>query len=463
VTALIEFGRNGWYGVISDEITFESISIVAQACADYLNDLPDAGPVVVGYDTRFLSREYAWAVQRVLTGNGLRVFLHKKPVPTSFLSLSVKLHDAALGIMVTGEGRPARYSGLSFRLKGGCPASRTWMNTLFNYLYRRYPRSSEDNRHLLQYIDVYRDYVNLVSKYIDFALIRDRKPFVSTDSFFGSVGTYAQELLRENGISGVHIRTKPNPGFLDCIPQPNERNMQPVSKLVLQKQGNLGLFFNSDGSHFGASANGGEILPGTWVSAVILDEWMQINGNSFDLYTEFFTPGIADLMLSSCNLEAQPLYRLHEENRKVDCAVIWDRQSLTFGPFLPDRDGLFQGLLLLQALCRHDMDWEALAARVEALAGERYMDQKSINMDSNVWEKKRSSVFEQNVELFTGEVTEITEYDKEWKLAFRDSSWLGFSYNEKESSLFLYYDTPNRESMDHFFPAVVNWLLQQQI
>lgn len=457
---MIEFGRNGWYGVISDEITFENISIAAQAAADYLNDLPDPGPVVLGYDTRFLSREYAWAIQRVLTGNGLRVFLHKKPVPTSFLSLSVKLYDAALGIMVTGEGRPARYSGLTFRLRGGCPAPDTWMNTLFNYLYRRYPRSSEDNRHLLQYIDVYRDYAELVGKYIDFGLIRERKPLIGTDSFFGSVGTYAQDILRDNGINSVHIRTKPNPGFMDCIPQPNERNMQPVSKLVLQKQGSLGLFFNGDGSQMGAAASNGETLSGMWASAVILDEWLHSNQNSCDMYTEFFTPGIARTMLAGCHLDAEPLNRLNEEYRDPARAVIWDRQSLTFGAFLPDRDGLFQGLLLLQALCRHDLDWQALTAGVEALAGKRYMDQKSINMDINFWERKQKAIFDQTVELFQEEAAEITEYDKEWKLTFKDSSWLGFSYNVKEGSLFLYYDTPSRESMEHFFPAAVNWLLQ---
>jgi predicted SprT family Zn-dependent metalloprotease len=106
------------------------------------------------------------------------------------------------------------------------------------------------------------------------------------------------------------------------------------------------------------------------------------------------------------------------------------------------------------------LDWQALTAGVEALAGKRYMDQKSINMDINFWERKQKAIFDQTVELFQEEAAEITEYDKEWKLTFKDSSWLGFSYKVKEGSLFLYYDTPSRESMEHFFPAAVNWLLQ---
>ena len=152
---MITFGEFGWFGVISEDIGFETISIVAQAVADYLNDRPQSTSVVLAYDTRFLSREYAWSIQRVLTANGIKVFLHKKPVPTSFLSMSVSSYQAALGIMVTGEGRPARYSGLTFRLPDGCPVSREWMDGLFHHLYRRYPRSSEDSRHLLNYVDFF--------------------------------------------------------------------------------------------------------------------------------------------------------------------------------------------------------------------------------------------------------------------------------------------------------------------
>jgi phosphomannomutase len=456
---LIEFSSNGWFGVISDEVTFENISIIAQAAADYLNDTPSPGHVALGYDSRFLSREYAWTIQRVLTGNGIKVFMHKKPVPASFLSLSVRLYDADLGIMVTGEGRPARYSGLTFRLRGGYQASETWMNTLFNYLYRRYPRSSDDSRHLLQYIDVYRDYAGLIRNYIDFDMIREMNPFIGSDSFFGSVGTYFQELLKENGITGIHIRTKPNPGFLDSIPQPNDRNMQPLSKLVVQKHGQMGLFFNGDGSHYGVVSSSGEFLSCMQASAVILDEWLNLRGREFEIYTEFFTPVAVNRLAAYNHMKPSPLCKVWEENRGLDRGLIWDRHSVIFGPFLPERDGIFQGLLLLQALCRHDMDWQKLHQKVEKFTENRCWEQKSINMDISAWEKKRKSIFEQGLEML-GDITEIMENDSELKLLFSDGSWLGFDYNGKEGSLFIYCDATNSKIMEQYFPAVITWLLQ---
>jgi len=456
---LIEFGKSGWFGVISDEVTFENISIIAQAVADYLNDRPSSGHVALGYDSRFLSREYAWTIQKVLTGNGIKVFMHKKPVPTSFLSLSVRLYEADLGIMVTGEGRPARYSGLTFRLGDGYQASESWLNTLFNYLYRRYPRSSDDNRHLLQYIDVYHDYVDLIGRYIDFDIIRDKNPLIGSDSFFGSVGTYFQELLRENDLTGIHIRTKPNPGFLDSIPQPNGRNMQPLSKLLIQRRGQMGLFFNGDGSQYGVVSSNGEFLSCMQASAIILDEWLSLRGSEYDIYTELFTPTAANKLISDKQMESWPIYKVWEEKRSLAQGLIWDRNSVMIGPFLAERDGIFQGLLLLQALCRQDLDWQQLRQKAEKLTDNRCWEQKSINMDRNVWDLKRKSIFEQALELLE-DISETVEADSQLKILFKDGSWLGFEHNGREGSLFIYCDAADSKIMEQYLPSVMTWLLQ---
>ncbi len=72
----IKFGTDGWRGVIAREFTFANVSLVAQATMDYLKreGLAEKG-VVVGYDRRFLSREFAGRVAEVAAGNGIRVWL----------------------------------------------------------------------------------------------------------------------------------------------------------------------------------------------------------------------------------------------------------------------------------------------------------------------------------------------------------------------------------------------------
>src|SRR3990167_8385721 len=90
----IKFGTDGWRGIISDNFTFKNVGAVAQAISDWINKDLNGGveekkSVAVGYDTRFLSQEYAQAVSCVLAQNDIRVYLSDTSIPTPALSFGV--------------------------------------------------------------------------------------------------------------------------------------------------------------------------------------------------------------------------------------------------------------------------------------------------------------------------------------------------------------------------------------
>lgn len=176
--------------------------------------------------------------------------------------------------------------------------------------------------------------------------------------------------------------------FLDSIPQPNERNMAPVSKLTAQKNGHMGLFFNGDGSIIGAVSPHGKIIRTEWAAALILDEWLKSKGKDFEFYTEIFTPEAAFKFFKHYGLEVLPLYRLKEENRPLDKAVIWDSKGLRLGSFLPDWDGILQAMLLVQALCRHDLNWQGFLSHMDLLTQNRVQEHRSLSMDADHWAEK---------------------------------------------------------------------------
>ena len=79
----IKFGTDGWRGVIAEDFTFDNVGRCAQGLADYLKAMGAAGSgLVVGYDTRFLSREFAERVAGVCAASGIRVFLSQVAAPT---------------------------------------------------------------------------------------------------------------------------------------------------------------------------------------------------------------------------------------------------------------------------------------------------------------------------------------------------------------------------------------------
>ena len=68
----IKFGTDGWRAVIARDFTFANCRLVAQGIAGYVNsaNLAKKG-IIIGYDNRFMSPDFARECARVLLGNGI--------------------------------------------------------------------------------------------------------------------------------------------------------------------------------------------------------------------------------------------------------------------------------------------------------------------------------------------------------------------------------------------------------
>ncbi len=68
----IKFGTDGWRGIIADDFTFDNVRRVGNAMATYVHQNEDVGKgLVVGYDTRFASKQAAEIISEVLAGSGI--------------------------------------------------------------------------------------------------------------------------------------------------------------------------------------------------------------------------------------------------------------------------------------------------------------------------------------------------------------------------------------------------------
>ena len=109
----IKFGTSGWRAVIAEEFTYENVRKVIHAIAAHVSSSPAAsggGPIVVGYDTRFLSPELAKMTAEIVASYGLPVLLSKDPVPTPVVSFQITHQKAAGGINFTASHNPAEYT-----------------------------------------------------------------------------------------------------------------------------------------------------------------------------------------------------------------------------------------------------------------------------------------------------------------------------------------------------------------
>src|SRR6185295_15440747 len=124
VESPVKFGTDGWRAVIGETFTFDNVRACAQAVAEHFGETyGKAKPVVVGYDTRFLSDEFADAVARVMAGNGFSVELADRPAPTPALSYRIIETGACGGVMVTSSHNPFKWNGIKVKPHYGGSAS----------------------------------------------------------------------------------------------------------------------------------------------------------------------------------------------------------------------------------------------------------------------------------------------------------------------------------------------------
>jgi len=113
----LRFGTSEWRGIIADEVTFANVRLVVEAIARHLQTLPPAltraSRLIVGYDTRFLSRAFAEEAAHILLAHDLAVDFCHAPTPTPTIAYAV-VNDKRQRIssMPWQRGIVARFSKL---------------------------------------------------------------------------------------------------------------------------------------------------------------------------------------------------------------------------------------------------------------------------------------------------------------------------------------------------------------
>ena len=111
----LDFGTAGLRGILgagTNRMNIYTVGQATQGLAEYIkkNGEKDKG-VVIAYDSRIMSPEFALEAAKILCANGIKVYLFDSLRPTPELSFSVRHLGCTAGIVITASHNPAKYNG----------------------------------------------------------------------------------------------------------------------------------------------------------------------------------------------------------------------------------------------------------------------------------------------------------------------------------------------------------------
>lgn len=110
----LSFGTGGLRGVIgagTNRMNIYTVGKATQGLADFINSEVAGGSVVIAYDSRRMSPEFALRAACILAENGIRAYLFESLRPTPELSFAVRYLRATAGIVITASHNPPQYNG----------------------------------------------------------------------------------------------------------------------------------------------------------------------------------------------------------------------------------------------------------------------------------------------------------------------------------------------------------------
>jgi len=120
----LEFGTGGMRGKLGAGTNMMNSKTVARATLGFGKWILETGKpsVVIAYDTRNKSPEFAEVAADVLSSMGIRVYLFNEPTPTPVLSYAVRELKAGGGIVITASHNPSQFNGYKVYTSDGTQA-----------------------------------------------------------------------------------------------------------------------------------------------------------------------------------------------------------------------------------------------------------------------------------------------------------------------------------------------------
>ncbi|MEO6035562.1 MAG: phosphoglucomutase/phosphomannomutase family protein [Verrucomicrobiota bacterium] len=394
---VIKFGTSGWRGLIARDFTFENVRLAAQGVADYLkSELDDpkskihglSSNVIIGYDTRFLGREFSLAVAEVLGANGLVPLLCQRDTPTPVIAFTIRKRKAIAGINITASHNPPEYSGFKLSLHDGAGAptevTRQIEANTTKLLGANWSFPAKViGTFVCETIDPMPDYFKQIKKLVDFSTLKKARMKIAVNFMYGTGRGYLDTLLAEAGTTLFKFNAEPNPLFGGHHPEPNEEGMAEVSKFVRSGKAQLGLGLDGDADRFGIVDKDGTWLTPNQILPLTLYHLKKNRGWTGSVVRTVPTSHQVDAVAKMLGVKVHETpvgFKYIGALMESEPIIVGGEESggLSVKGHVPEKDGILACLLMAELVAFEKKSLGAILKSLEKETGEFHTDRINV-------------------------------------------------------------------------------------
>lgn len=452
---MIKFGTDGWRDIMADQFTFANVKNVTQGIAAHMNarNLGKRG-VVVGYDNRFLSEEFAAAVASVFTGNGIKVFLPARPLPTPVTAFAVRALNAGGAVMITASHNPPTYNGLKFIPEYAGPALPDVTDDIEKEVARVFegsrvyelPAAEAKKLGLIETVSVDDAYIKHLKSLVNLDKLADRRLKVAVDPMFGAGLGYLERILGEAGCTVTAIQNYRDPLFGGSMPEPTDAMLGGLKKTVAETQAELGLALDGDADRFGVVDDAGRYMSPNKVLSLLL--WNLLASRTYrgPVVRTLATTHLLDRIAADAGLpviETPVGFKyIGQAMREKGCLIGGEESGgMTVQGHIPEKDGILAGLLVAEAAARTGQGVAELYRGVEEQFGRAISERLDIHYENAERDAILTRIKDYRPTQVAGIAVDSISTLEGKKVLLKDGSWLLIRASGTEPLIRLYAET----------------------
>ena len=431
----------------------------AQGVAEYLKQAGLEGRgLIIGYDTRFASEDFAAAVAEVIAGNGIRVYLCPRATPTPVISYGVLAKQAGGAIIITASHNPGIWNGFKYKDEHGSSASDEVTARIESNIsgaftagkVSRLPLDDAKNQGLVQGLDLDPVYFEQVAKLVDLEAIRRAGLKLVIDPMYGAGAGYMGRLIGGGATGLMEINSERNPLFPGIRPEPIAVNLGGLSAAVKEQQASVGLATDGDADRMGIVDEKGNFVTQLQVFALLCLYLLETRGERGPLIKTITTTSMTYRLGEMYDV---PVYET-AVGFKFVAPLMMEKHALIGGEesggygfrgHVAERDGILANLYFLDLMVKTGKKPSELIEYLYSKVGPHYYQRADIKFPETERQSIISRVRDNPPEAIDNVPVANADTLDGFRFFLADNSWLLIRFSGTEPLLRIYTETDSPE------------------